>query len=258
MQRIDPRAIDRRERFNRYGLDSVKATAFTGELSARLGKALPPTLMWDHPSVEKLVKHLTASSAAPAPAGTKPAAARTSPARAAALEPIAVVGIACRFPQAPDPAAYWRLLASGVDAIAEVPRDRWDLGELFDADPAVPGKMNTRWGGFLDQVDRFDAQAFAISPREAAQMDPQQRLILELCSEALDDAGVKADRLRGSATGVFIGAMWSDYARLVAGDASCITQHTATGQDTSIIAGRVSYVYGVQGPSLTVNTACSS
>ena len=254
--RLDPRAIDRRERFNRYGLDSVKATAFTVTLATRLGQVLPPTLMWDHPSVEKLVRHLTAP-AATAPAGPAPAQ-RTPPARSAVLEPIAIVGLSCRFPQASDPAAYWRLLASGVDAIAEVPRDRWNLAELFDADPAVPGKMNTRWGGFLDQVDRFDAQAFGISPREAAQMDPQQRLILELCSEALDDAGVQADRLRGTATGVFIGAMWSDYARLVAGDASCITQHTATGQDTSIIAGRVSYVYGVQGPSLTVNTACSS
>ena len=168
------------------------------------------------------------------------------------------MGLACRFPKAPDPDAFWRLLADGVDAIAEVPRDRWNLDDVFDADLAAPGKMNTRWGGFLDQVDRFDAQAFGISPREAAQMDPQQRLILELCAEALDDAGVRADRLRGTQTGVFVGAMWSDYARLVAGDASCITQHTATGQDTSIIAGRVSYVYGVQGPSLTVNTACSS
>jgi acyl transferase domain-containing protein/acyl carrier protein len=251
--RIDPRAIDRRERFNRYGLDSMEAAAFTGALAARLGRALPPTLVWDHPSIEQLVGHLTAPAAAPAPEPHRPP--RTPH---AVSEPVAIVGIACRFPQAADPAAYWRLLATGTDAISEVPRDRWDAAELFDGDLAAPGKMNTRWGGFLDQVDRFDAQAFRISPREAAQMDPQQRLMLELCSEALDDAGVALEPLRGSDTGVFVGAMWSDYARLIAGDASAISPHTATGQDTSILAGRVSYVYGLQGPSLTVNTACSS
>ena len=204
--------------------------------------------------MEKLVRHLLA----PPRLTPRPPFRLFERPIGGAFEPVAIVGLACRFPQAPDPAAYWRLLSSGVDAISEVPRDRWNLDEVFDADLAAPGKMNTRWGGFLDQVDRFDAQAFGISPREAAQMDPQQRLVLELCSEALDDAGVKSDRLRGTSTGVFVGAMWSDYARLVAGDPSSITQHTATGQDTSIIAGRVSYFFGVQGPSLTVNTACSS
>jgi acyl transferase domain-containing protein/acyl carrier protein len=256
--KIEPRAIDRRERFNRFGLDSMKATALTKDLAVFLGRPLPLTLLWEHPSVDRLVKHLTSA----VPAATAPAAA-AGPSRAAGVpgvvrEPIAVVGMACRFPMAADPEAYWRLLMGGVDAIREVPSHRWNLDRLYDEDPAAPGKMSTRWGGFLDHIDRFDAPAFGISPREASHMDPQQRLVLELCSEALDDAGFRVDRLKGSSTGVFLGAMWSDYARLIAGDPALITQHTATGQDTSIIAGRVSYFFGLQGPSLTVNTACSS
>jgi acyl transferase domain-containing protein/acyl carrier protein len=256
---IPANALDRRERFNRFGLDSMKAAAFTAGLSRHLNVPLPPTLVWDHPSVERLVAHLSGGSGtAPAP----PQATRTNvlqTSRATSrIEPIAIVGLACRLPLAGDPLAYWRLLASGFDAIREVPRDRWNIDTLFDADLAAPGKMNTRWGGFLDRIDAFDAEAFGISPREAVQMDPQQRLMLELCSEALDDAGFPRERLRGSATGVFVGAMWSDYARLLAGSLAGITQHTATGQDTSIIAARVSYMYGLQGPSLTVNTACSS
>ena len=255
--RLDPRALDRRERFNRFGLDSVRATAFTGELARHLGRSLPPTLMWDHPSVETLVRHLQAPAAGAVPVVPSPGRPN-APSIPRALEPIAVVGLSCRFPKAPDPAEYWRLLATGVDAITEVPRDRWNLDDVFDADVAAPGKMNTRWGGFLDQVDRFDAQAFGISPREAAQMDPQQRLVLELSAEALDDAGVgptDCEARRRACSSAPCGAttrVWSPAIRPAS------RPHTATGQDTSIIAARVSYFYGVQGPSLTVNTACSS
>lgn len=174
-------------------------------------------------------------------------------------EPIAVVGVACRFPGgATSPARYWKMLWEGVDAIREVPADRWDVDAYFGADRAAPGKMNTRWGAFLDDVGGFDPAFFRISPREAVEMDPQQRLMLELAWEAFEDGGVDPADLCGSPIGVFVGAMWSDYARSVEGGTELIAQHTATGQDLSIIPGRISYTFGLEGPSLTVNTASSS
>ncbi|HET7695299.1 MAG TPA: type I polyketide synthase [Vicinamibacterales bacterium] len=247
---IDGRRIDLTERFSRYGIDSMKAAGITAELSAFLEQPLPRTLLWDHPSIAAVARHLTAS----ADGGSTVAVAPSG----ISGEPIAIVGLACRFPGAPDTDAFWRLLLDGTDAISEVPADRWNIGEMFSADPAVPGKMSTRWGGFLSDVDRFDPQFFGISPREAEHMDPQQRIVLELAWRALEDAGIRPASLKDSSTGVYIGAMWSDYARLIAGTPSAITQHTATGQDTSIIAARVSYTFGLQGPSVAINTACSS
>ena len=173
-------------------------------------------------------------------------------------EPIAIVGMACRFPKAPDLEGFWRVLRDGVDAITEVPADRWDAAALYDEDVEAPGKMRTRWGGFLDHVDGFDASFFAISPREAVQMDPQQRLMLELSWEALEDAGIRPPALNGTRTAVFFGAMWDDYAMRRAGNLDAIGQHTATGQELSLIAARVSYVLGLRGPSLTLGTASSS
>ena len=247
---IDARRIDLTERFSRYGIDSMKAAAITAELSAFLDQPLPRTLLWDHPSIAAVARYLTAA----ADAGTAIAIAPAG----VSSEPIAIVGLACRFPGAPDTEAFWRLLLDGTDAISEVPADRWAIEEMFSADPTAPGKMSTRWGGFLSDIDRFDPQFFGISPREAEHMDPQQRIVLELAWRALEDAGIRPSTLKDSSTGVYIGARWSDYARLIAGQPSAITQHTATGQDTSIIAARVSYTFGLQGPSVAVNTACSS
>src|SRR5262249_397680 len=134
----------------------------------------------------------------------------------ARTEPIAVIGMGCRFPGGADhPAAYWRLLCDGVDAITEVPSTRWDVDLYYDPDPEVAGKMSTRWGGFLvDEVDGFDPQFFGISPREAAGMDPQQRLLLEVSWEALEHAGLAPDQLSGSRTGVFMGISMDDYAHM--------------------------------------------
>jgi acyl transferase domain-containing protein len=130
-------------------------------------------------------------------------------------EPIAIVGMACRFPGGVDnPDAYWELLRNGVDAVTEVPPDRWDLGEYYDADPNAPGKMYTRHGGFLTQIDRFDSHFFGIAPREAMSMDPQQRVLLEVSWEALERAGLAPDRLGGTPTSVFVGISTSDYAYL--------------------------------------------
>ncbi|GAA1462543.1 acyltransferase domain-containing protein [Nocardiopsis exhalans] len=171
-------------------------------------------------------------------------------------EPIAVVGLACRLPGAEAPQEFWRLLLSGLDSITEVPDDRWGTGGLPDAQErgSVP-----RRGGYLDSVDGFDAEFFGVSPREAAAMDPQQRLMLELAWETLEDASVLPAALLGSATGVFVGAIGDDYARLQQhGGADAITRHTLTGLNKGIIANRVSYVLGLTGPSLTVDTGQSS
>ena len=174
-------------------------------------------------------------------------------------EPIAVVGMGCRFPGgADDPAKFWRLLADRGDAIREVPADRWPVDALYDPDPGAPGKMTTRWGGFLAAIDGFDPQFFGISPREAARMDPQQRLLLEVAWEALEDAGQTRAGLDGSATGVFVASYHNDYARLLTADRRDIDAWTSTGTAHSIVANRLSYLLNLRGPSLTVDTACSA
>jgi acyl transferase domain-containing protein/acyl carrier protein/NADP-dependent 3-hydroxy acid dehydrogenase YdfG len=247
-----PDSVVVHERFRRLGVDSMMATSMLATLGAQLGRALSPTLAWEYPTPDALARHLAGEDA--------PAATEASPAAIPSThdEPVAIVGLACRFPSAPDPEAYWRLLRDGVDAIREPPADRWSLDELFDADLGAPGKVATRWGGFLDDLTTFDAAFFGISPREARQMDPQQRLMLELSWEALEDSGIAPASLKDTRTGVFFGAMWMDYARLAEATVDRIVQHTATGQDLSIIPARVSYTLGLLGPSMAVNTACSS
>ena len=177
-------------------------------------------------------------------------------------EPIAVVGMACRLPGGADtPEAYWRLLRAGVDAVCDVPADRWDVDAYYDPDPAAPGKMCTRPGGFLrERVDEFDPQFFGISPREADSMDPQQRLLLEVGWEALENAAQIEDRLAGSATGVFVGITSHDYADLHLSHQDCVAvgTHVITGNTHNAAAGRLSYCFGFQGPCLAVDTACSS
>lgn len=176
-------------------------------------------------------------------------------------EPIAITGIGVRFPGgAVDAASLARLLYDQRDAIAEVPRERWDVDAFYDADPDATGAMYTRYGGFLDRVDGFDPQFFEISPREAARMDPQQRLLLEVAWEALEDAGMPPDALRRSLTGVFVGACSHDYEQLQTRGTTFgqVDAHTLTGDLGSVLSGRVSYLLGLEGPSLTVDTACSS
>jgi acyl transferase domain-containing protein len=177
------------------------------------------------------------------------------------VEPIAVLGIGCRFPGSSNsPEAFWRLLCNGVDAIVPVPADRWDAAALYDPDFEAPGKSTARWGGLLDRVDLFDAAFFGLSPREAAQMDPQQRLLLESAWEALEDAGQLTDRLSGSATGIFVGVEnhSSDYYLMQAREAAQIDTYTTTGTAHSILPNRLSYILNLLGPSLAVDTACSS
>jgi acyl transferase domain-containing protein len=173
-------------------------------------------------------------------------------------EPIAIIGIGCRFPGANNPEAFWQLLRNGVDAIAEVPKDRWDIDAFYHPEPGMPGKIYTRYGGFLERVDGFDANFFGISPREAERMDPQQRLLLEVVWEALENAGIAPSALSGSQTGVFIGCGNYDYGLLLARDLSAINAYNGTGSTIGITANRLSYVLNLRGPSLTVETSCSS
>lgn len=238
--------------FSQFGMDSLRMTQVAAELSKLLEKPLALTLLWEYPTIAALAEHLGSGSLSPSAARSKPAILRPR------HEPIAVVGIACRFPGARDPKEFWQLLSSGRDAIVEVPKDRWDADAFYDPDPNAPGKMNTKWGGFLDRIDLFDSHFFGISPREAHQMDPQQRLMIELAWEALEDAGIPPARLRGSPTGIFFGAIWHDYAELLGGQLAAVEPHTATGQALNIIANRVSYVLDARGPSVVVDSACSS
>lgn len=185
--------------------------------------------------------------------------ARLDLAERAQKEPIAIIGLGCRFPGADSPDRFWELLRDGVDAVREVPADRWNVDEYYDPDPDVPGKSYTRFGGFLEQIDRFDPQFFGISPREAVTLDPQQRLVLEVAWEALEHAGVAPGRLRGTRTGVFIGIGSSDYAQLqTAGGAGTIDSFTGSGGGVCFAAGRLSYCLGLQGPAVAIDTACSS
>jgi thioester reductase-like protein len=174
------------------------------------------------------------------------------------VDAIAIVGLGCRFPGANSPEAFWQLLSQGVDAISEIPGDRWNLEEFYDPEPGKSGKMSTRWGGFLEQVDRFDAEFFGISPREAERMDPQQRLMLEVAWEALEHAGIVPQELAESLTGVFLGVGNYDYCRILAQDRQQACAYDGTGNALAINANRISYLLNLRGPSLVIDTACSS
>ena len=177
-----------------------------------------------------------------------------------APEPVAIVGMGCRFPgSANTPDAFWDNLRNGVDSITQVPASRWDAAELYDPDPSAPGKVATLWGGFIDAVDQFEPQFFGISPREAATMDPQQRLLLEVSWEALENAGYAPDKLAGSKTGVFVGICNHDYAQMLfEGDTSLFDMYVSTGSAHSVASGRIAYILGLHGPAISVDTACSS
>ncbi|OKH59467.1 type I polyketide synthase [Scytonema sp. HK-05] len=177
----------------------------------------------------------------------------------AKTEPIAIIGMSCRFPGgANDPEAFWQLLHEGVDTIAEVPAQRWNTDAYYDSNPDAPGKMYARTGGFVDNVDQFDPTFFGISPREAINLDPQQRLLLEVSWEALENAGQPSDQLDNSQTGIFVGIGQNDYAQLKFDDPTQIDAYSGTGNGFCFASGRLSYVLGLQGPNMAIDTACSS
>ncbi|MBE9064031.1 type I polyketide synthase, partial [cf. Phormidesmis sp. LEGE 11477] len=189
---------------------------------------------------------------------SSPASSPSYPVNSSSLEPVAIVGIGCRYPGGADtPDRFWQMLKSGVDSVTEVPSTRWDVDSIYDPNPQTPNKTNTRWGGFLDQVDQFDPQFFGIAPREVATMDPQQRLLLEVTWEALEDAGKLPETLRGSRTGVFVGIGTHDYS-IMLWQQPVNDPYATTGTGNCIAANRISYLFDFKGPSLAVDTACSS
>ena len=274
--------VNRRRALRDQGLDSLTAVELRNALAADIGKPLPPTLAFDYPTIERISAHLAeiatvdegaaqpapgASAAAPLPAVTEvqavapaPAVTERPPAAPAGPEPIAIIGMGCRFPGGvTTPEELWELLVAGTDAVTEVPAERYDVNAYYDSDPDAVGKLYTRWGGFVAGIDRFDAGFFGIAPIEARMMDPQQRMLLEVSWEALERAGKSPAGLAGSATGVFVGIATSEYAaRALHQDASRIDAYSATGNLPSVASGRLSYVLGLRGPSVSVDSACSS
>ncbi|SIO25198.1 amino acid adenylation domain-containing protein [Singulisphaera sp. GP187] len=242
---LPPEQIDTKTPFAGYGLSSLQAVGLAGELQDWLGQPLSPTLVYEYPTIDELAGHLAgvAHDRADDEEGD----------RRATAEPIAIIGVGCRFPGADGPEAFWKLLSDGVDAISAVPADRWETATGNGSSKGVPP-----WGGFLDQVDRFDADFFGISPREAVRTDPQQRLLLELAWEALEDAGQAVGRLAGTRTGVYVGISTNDYGRLQWDRADSVDPYIVTGNAASIAANRLSYLLDFRGPSLAIDTACSS
>ncbi len=276
--------------FFQQGMDSLMAVQFAQKLSRVIGRKLNTAIVFDFPTVVELSEHLadlfeqdepapadsaqlTETSAVDATPASTPAPIRTNasasastsaiktPSRPAEDQRVAVIGMACRFPgDVHTPQEYWETLISGRDCIAPIPAERWSIDDYYDSDQAKPGTINTRSGGFLKNVDLFDANFFGIAPREAMSMDPQQRLTLEACWEAIESAGIPAARLRGSRTGVYMGVTMTDYYDLQKknNDARLIDGYAGTGGFLNSVSGRVSYFFGLHGPSMAVDAACAS
>lgn len=250
----DPADLDPRRGFFDQGFDSMNAIELRNRLQADLGRPLAATLAFDHPTPARLARHVLTLCGF---GETAPATLQAD--ATAACDGIAIIAMGCRLPGGVrDPAGFWRLLRDGTDAISEIPIRSWDNDRFYSADPETPGTIQTRHGGFVDDIDLFDPMFFGISPREARHLDPQQRLLLEVCWETLEHGGIPPSSLHGSQTGVFIGISTNDYLHRLTGDPAAIDAYLGTGNALSVAANRLSFFLGLEGPSLAIDTACSS
>ncbi|MFD7646091.1 SDR family NAD(P)-dependent oxidoreductase [Streptomyces albidoflavus] len=292
--KLDPLRIDRERPIGDYGFDSLSFTTLANRLVERLGVDFNPALFFEYTTVEDVARHIAdahgahvaarlsparpespkspespepAATAAPAATGTRTSPSRppASPASLAspapsvsrADEPVAIIGMHGMLPGSSDLAEFWRNLGAGRDMVTEIPADRWDWRAYYHS-TAGPGRTNSKWGGFVPQVDRFDARFFGISPREAELMDPQQRLFLETAYKTVEEAGYRPSDLAKGRTGLFVGAASHDYYELLREAGVPVEAFTTTGMFHAILANRVSYLLGLTGPSLPIDTACSS